>query len=61
MNKNKSAAPLNILLAIDGSKHSAAAVTLTVEIGWPVGTSVYVLAVVPERVPLGHVSQEVKV
>jgi nucleotide-binding universal stress UspA family protein len=51
MNKHKPAAPLNILLAIDGSKHSAAAVTLTVDIGWPAGTSARVLAVVAKRFP----------
>ena len=58
MNNNKPTAPLNILLAIDGSKYSAAAVRLADRIAWPSGTSVRVLAVAPERLPLGHVSQE---
>ena len=58
MNNNKSAGPLNILLPIDGSIHSTAAVRLAARITWPSRTSVRVLTVVPERLPLGHVSQE---
>jgi len=47
---------LKILLAVDGSDHSAAAVTLTAGITWPVGTIVHVLVVVPERWLLSDLS-----
>ena len=45
-------AALKILLAVDGSSHSAAAASLLTHITWPVGTSAQVLAVAPERLPL---------
>lgn len=40
---------LKVLLAVDGSQHSEAAVTLAAGIAWPAGTMVHVLAVAPER------------
>lgn len=40
---------LQVLLAVDGSPHSAAAVAMMAGIEWPARTSVRVLAVVPER------------
>jgi len=40
---------LKILLAVDGSPHSEAAVRLVTGMTWPAETSVAVLAVVPER------------
>jgi nucleotide-binding universal stress UspA family protein len=44
--------PLEILLAVDDSPYSAAAVELLTRITWPAGTSARVLAVVNERGPL---------
>ncbi len=44
--------PLKILLVVDDSAHSAAAVGLISRITWPVGALVHVLAVVPERLPI---------
>jgi len=49
---------LNVLLAVDGSVHSEAAVTLTAGITWPAGTIAHVLAVVPERWMLSGFSPE---
>lgn len=40
---------LQILLAVDGSPHSEAAVALMSGMGWPSKTSVHVLTIVPER------------
>jgi len=40
---------LKILLAVDGSPHSEAAVRLVAAMVWPAGTSVTVLVVAPER------------
>ena len=39
---------LRVLLAVDGSVHSEAAVNLTARITWPACTIVHALAVVPE-------------
>ena len=47
---------LMVLLAIDGSVHSEAAVKLTAGITWLAGTIAHVLAVVPERWLLLHLS-----
>jgi nucleotide-binding universal stress UspA family protein len=41
--------PLKILLAVDGSPHSRAAVKLAMTIPWPAATTMHVLAVAPER------------
>jgi nucleotide-binding universal stress UspA family protein len=51
---------LMVLLAIDGSVHSEAAVKLTAGITFPAGTIAHVLAVVPERWLLSHLSWEAK-
>lgn len=40
--------PLTLLLAVDGSPYSDAAVELVAQTGWPAGTVVHVLTVVPE-------------
>jgi len=48
----KLSTPLKILLAVDSSSHSAAAVNLMSHISWPQGTVVHVLALVPERLPV---------
>lgn len=52
MSAAKEGSPLKIILAVDGSPHSAAAVNLLSRITWPTGTSILVLAIVPERLPL---------
>ncbi len=44
--------PLKILLAVDGSRYSEAEAALVAGVTWPAGSSVRVLAVVPERLPL---------
>ena len=49
---------LKVLLAVDGSDHSEAAVTLTAGITWPAGTIAHVLAVVSERWLLSGLSPE---
>lgn len=51
---------LQVLLAVDGSAHSAAAVALTAGMPWPVGASATVLAVVPERWSFGDLSPEAR-
>jgi len=51
---------LRILVAVDGSVHSEAAVKLTAGITWPAGTIAHVLAVVPERWLLSHLSCDAK-
>ena len=43
---------LKILLAVDDSPYSAAAVNMLTHISWPAGTSVNLLATVPEQLPL---------
>jgi nucleotide-binding universal stress UspA family protein len=43
--------PLKILLAVDGSPHSAAAVSLLTHITWPAHTKIHVRAIVPESLP----------
>jgi nucleotide-binding universal stress UspA family protein len=50
--------PLPVLLAVDGSSYSDAEATLVASITWPAGSSVRVLAVVPERLPLLGLSPE---
>ena len=52
MEKTKSCSPLTILLAADGSQYSDSEAKLVADIPWPAGTTVHVLAVVPERLPL---------
>jgi nucleotide-binding universal stress UspA family protein len=37
-----------LILAVDGSPHSNAAIDLVASIDWPVGTAVHILAIVPE-------------
>jgi len=49
---------LQVLLAVDGSAHSEAAVTLTAGMTWPAGAATHVLAVVPERWSFGDLSPE---
>lgn len=49
---------LSILLAVDGSEHSEAAVNLIGGITWPAGTAASVLAVVPERWSLAEPTSE---
>lgn len=51
---------LRILVVVDGSVHSEAAVKMTAGITWPAGTITHVLAVVPERWLLSHLSCEAK-
>jgi nucleotide-binding universal stress UspA family protein len=46
------APPVKILLAVDGSSHSTAAINLLTRITWPADTTVYVLAFVSDRLPL---------
>src|SRR3972149_8632108 len=58
MNTTQTNSPRVILLAVDGSEHSEAAVTLTAGITWPVGTIAHVLAVVSERWLLSGLSPE---
>ena len=58
MNTTQTNSPRVILLAVDGSEHSEAAVTLTAGITWPVGTIAHVLAVGPERWLLSDLSPE---
>ena len=53
MDKSNISAPLRILLAIDGSSHAQAAVSLLTHIAWPVETSTRVLAVTPEFLSVG--------
>ena len=50
--------PLTVLLAVDGSSYSDAEANLVTDIRWPAGTSMRVLAVVPERLPLVCLSPE---
>lgn len=50
--------PLTVLLAVDGSSYSDAEAKLVAGITWPAGTSVRVLAIVPERLPLLGLSPE---
>ncbi len=47
-----------VLLAVDGSLYSEAAVALTARIVWPTGTNVHTLAVMPERWSLNGLSPE---
>ncbi len=53
MNDPNVSTPLRILLAVDGSSHAQAAVSLLAHIAWPVETSTRVLAVTPEFVSVG--------
>jgi nucleotide-binding universal stress UspA family protein len=53
-------APLKILLALDNSPYSAAAVSLLNCITWPAGTVIDLLAVVPERLPVMETRPEVR-
>jgi nucleotide-binding universal stress UspA family protein len=50
--------PLRLSLAVDGSRYSEAEAALVASISWPAGSSVCVLAVVPERLPLLGLSVE---
>ncbi|MDX1520965.1 MAG: universal stress protein [Anaerolineae bacterium] len=43
--------PLKILLAVDGSPHAAAALSLVTHITWPAHTKIHVQAIVPESLP----------
>lgn len=43
---------LKILLGIDDSQHSAAAINLLARISWPAKTFAYLLAMVPDRLPI---------
>ena len=49
---------LTILLAVDGSPHSEAAVRLVLSMRWPAGTLARVLAVTPDRYSLAGLSPE---
>lgn len=51
-------ADFSILIAVDGSEHSSAAISLVTGIPWPAGTSMHVLAVVPERWLLSGLGSE---
>ena len=53
-------APLKILVALDNSPDSAAAVTLLNCITWPAGMAVDLLAVVPERLPVMETRPEAR-
>lgn len=53
-------APFRVLLAIDGSVHSAAAINLAIELIQPRGTMVHVMAVVPERWSLAGLHEEAR-
>jgi nucleotide-binding universal stress UspA family protein len=53
-------APLKVLLAIDGSAHSAVAVNFAIELISPHGMVVHVLAVVPERWSLAGLHEEAR-
>lgn len=53
-------ASLKILLALDNSPYSAAAVSLLNCITWPAGTAVDLLAVVPERLPVMETRPEAR-
>jgi nucleotide-binding universal stress UspA family protein len=56
------AQPMHIILPVDGSKDSDAAIDLVSGIGWPGGASVRVLAVIPKhRVPDGLSEHEARV
>jgi len=50
--------PLTVLLAVDGLSYSDAEAKLVAGRTWPTGTTVCVLAVVPERLPLVALSPE---
>ena len=60
MNTINQASPLKILLALDDSHHSAAAVDLLTRITWPIGTSVHIFAIVPDRLPVMERSPEMQ-
>jgi nucleotide-binding universal stress UspA family protein len=49
---------LNVLLAVDGSPHSEAAVTLTAGMKWPADTFIHALSVVPEMKWFADLSAE---
>jgi nucleotide-binding universal stress UspA family protein len=49
MNKFQLDAPFKVLLAVDGSAHSAVAINLVIELTWPTGTGVQVMTVIPDR------------
>jgi hypothetical protein len=51
---------LRVLLAVDGSAHSDAAVDLVAGIGWPPGTPTLVAAAVAERWSLLGLSSEIQ-
>lgn len=53
-------APLKILVALDNSPYSTAAVSLLNCITWPAGTELDLLAVVPERLPVMETRPEVR-
>lgn len=57
MNALNADSSLTTLLAIDDSLHAAATVSLLTHIKWPAGTSVHVLAVEPEHLPLVNLSR----
>jgi len=40
--------PKKLMLAVDGSSHSNAAIDLVTGLGWPAGTAVHVLAIAPQ-------------
>lgn len=60
MNATQFNAPLRVLLAVDGSAHSAAAINLAIELIQPRGTMVHVMAVVPERWSLAGLHEEAR-
>lgn len=60
MNATQFNAPLRVLLAVDGSAHSAAAVNFAIELISPHGMVVHVLAVVPERWSLAGLREEAR-
>lgn len=49
---------LSVLIAVDGSEHSSAALSLVAGISWPAGSSMHVLVVVPERWLLSELGSE---
>jgi nucleotide-binding universal stress UspA family protein len=49
---------LSVLIAVDGSEHSSAALSLVAGIPWPAGSSMHILAVVLERWLLSELGSE---